>query len=131
MLLGVVTRALGDPLIWTDEMSRFLMIWAACVGWMLATRKRSHIRIRYFHGKLPAPARRIVEILTQFSIALFGLLLIVHGAELVRRNYDMEATSVPLSMAVIYLPAMLGGAVALAEALAAMLDAWQDRERAS
>ena len=35
--LGVVTRALDDPLIWTDEISRFLMVWLAVFGWILAT----------------------------------------------------------------------------------------------
>ena len=25
--LGVVSSGMGDPLIWTDEVSRFLMIW--------------------------------------------------------------------------------------------------------
>ena len=30
--LGVVTRGLGEPLIWTDELSRFLMVWLAVFG---------------------------------------------------------------------------------------------------
>jgi len=46
--LGVVTRALGEPLIWTDELSRFLMVWLAVFGWVLASRKRIHVRIRFF-----------------------------------------------------------------------------------
>ncbi len=51
--LGVVTRSLGDPLIWTDELSRFLMVWLAVFGWILASRKRIHVRIRFFQDLLP------------------------------------------------------------------------------
>jgi len=32
---GVVSRGLGEPFIWTDEVARFLMVWLACFGWIL------------------------------------------------------------------------------------------------
>ena len=54
--LGVVTRGMGEPLIWTDELSRFLMVWLAVFGWILGSRKRIHVRIRYFQDLLPARA---------------------------------------------------------------------------
>src|SRR5215471_3508519 len=97
--LGVITRALGDPLIWTDELSRFLMVWLAVFGWGLATRRRIHIRIRFFQDKLPGRAHRTVEIAIQAAMALFGALVAVYGAGLIGKNYDLQATSMPLSMA--------------------------------
>ena len=36
--LGALTRGLGEPLIWTDELSRFLMVWLAVFGWVVAWR---------------------------------------------------------------------------------------------
>ena len=123
VLLGVITRAFGDPLIWTDEAARFLMIWTACIGWMTATRRRSHIRIRFFYDKFPAAWRRLLESVIQLAIALFGLLLIWHGAELVRRNLEMEATTIPISMSFIYAPIVLAGLIAAAQAAAAVTQA--------
>src|SRR5471030_1112766 len=70
--LGVVTRALNDPLIWTDEVSRFLMVWLAVLGWLLASRQRVHIRIRYFLDLLPLSLRRPIELILQLAVALFG-----------------------------------------------------------
>ena len=118
VLLGVFSRALGDPLIFTDEVSRFLMVWTACLGWMIATRRRSHIRIRYFYDKLPPLPRGLLEAAIQLLIALFGILLIWHGASLVARNIEIEATTVPLPMSVVYAPIVLAGLCALAEAFA-------------
>ena len=54
--LGAVTRSLGEPLIWTDELSRFLMVWLAVFGWIVASRKRIHVRIRFFQDRLPQRA---------------------------------------------------------------------------
>jgi TRAP-type C4-dicarboxylate transport system permease small subunit len=115
--LGVVTRGLNDPLIWTDEVSRFLMIWLAVLGWLLASRRRAHIRIRVFAALLPVAARRIVEVAVQFAVAVFGALIVWYGRDLVSRNLDVEATTVPLPMAVFYAPIVLAGAVTLLQAL--------------
>ena len=84
--LGVVTRAVGAPLIWTDEFSRFLMVWLAVFGGILASRKRLHVRIRYFQDLLPARAHRAVELAIQFAVTLFGALICV----LQRRPREQE-----------------------------------------
>jgi TRAP-type C4-dicarboxylate transport system permease small subunit len=107
--LGVITRALGDPYIWTDELSRFLMVWLAVFGWILASRRRLQVRIRFFQNLLPARGRNAVEVAIQLAVALFGALICGYGVGLVARNHDLEATSMPISMAWIYAPIVLAG----------------------
>jgi len=122
VMLGVATRALGDPLIWSDEVARFLMVWLAVLGWLLASRQRVHIRIRFFIDRLPAALRRPIELIIQLAVALFGGLIVWHGRDLVSRNFDVEATTVPLPMSFIYLPVVLAGLVTAAQALG---EAWE------
>jgi TRAP-type transport system small permease protein len=109
--LGVVTRTLGAPLIWTDELSRFLMVWIAVFGWVLASRKRIHVRIRYFQDLFPARAHKTVELAIQVALTLFGILITWYSVGLVAKNHDLEATSMPISMAWMYIPMVLAGAV--------------------
>jgi TRAP-type C4-dicarboxylate transport system permease small subunit len=123
--LGVVTRALGEPLIWTDEGSRFLMVWLAVFGWVLASRRRLHVRIRYFQDKLPRRFHRAVEIAWQLALTAFGALVAVYGVVLVIRNHDLEATSLPMSMAWMYAPMVLAGAVTALQAASEVIEAWR------
>ena len=109
--LGVITRAFGEPLIWTDELSRFLMVWLAVFGWILASRKRIHVRIRYFQDHLPARAHRAVELCIQAALAVFGILITWYGVGLVAKNHDLHALSLPISMAWMYVPMVLAGVV--------------------
>jgi len=109
--LGVITRTLGAPLIWTDEFSRFLMVWLAVFGAILASRKRLHVRIRFFQDLLPAPAHRAVELAIQLAVTLFGAMICFYSVGLVNKNLDLDATSLPLSMSWMYVPMVLGGAV--------------------
>jgi TRAP-type transport system small permease protein len=121
--LGVVTRGLGDPLIWTDELSRFLMVWLAVFGWILASRKRIHVRIRYFQDLLPPRWHACVETVFQIAMSLFGVLIAWYGIGLVGKNWDLEATSLPLAMAWMYVPMVLGGAVTALQGAAEVVEA--------
>ena len=107
--MGVVTRGWGEPLIWTDELSRFLMVWLAVFGWILGSRKRIHVRIRYFQDLLPQRAHAGVELLLQLALTLFGVLITWYSIGLVAKNHDLSATSLPISMAWMYLPMVLAG----------------------
>lgn len=120
--LGVVTRGLGDPLIWTDEMSRFLMIWLAVFGWILATRRRTHVRIRFFQDLLPKPAWAAAEIVIQFALLVFGLCTAAYGVSLTLRNLDLEATTVPISFAWMYAPMVIAGVVTAVQAISELRD---------
>jgi TRAP-type C4-dicarboxylate transport system permease small subunit len=125
--LGAFTRSLGDPLIWTDEVARFTMIWLAVCGWLVASRRRAHIRIRYFSARLPAAAQRPTEMAMQAAVALFGALTAWFGTALVTRNLDIEAATIPVSMSVMYFPIVVAGLVTAMQAVKEMLDAARGR----
>jgi len=118
VLAGVVTRAMGAPLIWTDEGARFLMVWLACCGWMLAGRRRSHVRIRYFQGLLPPTLHRTVEVVIQLACALLGVAVAGFATGLIRRNMGLEATSLPIAMGWMYVPLIPAGLLLAAQSLA-------------
>jgi TRAP-type C4-dicarboxylate transport system permease small subunit len=109
--LGAVTRSLGNPLIWTDELSRFLMVWLAVFGWVLASRKRIHVRIRFFQDRLPERGHKAMELAIQSAMTLFGALVAAYSTGLIGKNHDLEATTLPISMAWMYAPMVLGGAI--------------------
>jgi len=122
VMLGVITRALGDPLIWTDEISRFLMVWVAVAGWLLATRRRAHIRIRFFHGMLPKRAWRATEVVIQCGILVLGAMLAWYGVDIAMRNRDMEALSLPVSLAWMYVPIVIAGLVTAGQAASEIVE---------
>jgi TRAP-type C4-dicarboxylate transport system permease small subunit len=119
---GIVSRGLGHPLSWTDEGSGYLMVWLACFGWMIATRRGAHIRIRYFQDKLPGTAWRWTEAVIQLALAVFGAVIAWNSVHLMRTNADIEAMALPLSVAWMYAPLLPAGLVTLLQGLAAL---WQ------
>jgi TRAP-type C4-dicarboxylate transport system permease small subunit len=117
---GIVSRGVGHPLSWTDEGSGYLMVWLACFGWMIATRRGAHIRIRFFQDKLPAAAWRWTEAVIQLALAVFGAVIAWNSVHLMRTNADIEAMALPLSVAWMYVPLLPAGLVTLLQGLAAL-----------
>ncbi len=120
--LAVVSRQLNDPVIWTDEVSRFLMVWLACLGWVMVSRKRGHIRVQFFANLLPAGMRRGSELLMQLLVAAFGVALTWHGAALVIRNIGLEALTLPIPIAIMYVPLVIAGYATAMQGLAEAVD---------
>jgi TRAP-type C4-dicarboxylate transport system permease small subunit len=114
---GIVSRALNHPLSWTDEAAGYLMVWLACLGWMLATRHRSHIRIRFFQDLLHASVWRATESAIQVGIAVLGGVVAWYAVHLVRTNADIEAMAMPISAAWLYVPLLPAGLLTLAQSL--------------
>jgi TRAP-type transport system small permease protein len=127
--LGATTRTLGNPLIWTDELSRFLMVWLAVFGWVVASRKRIHVRIRYFQDRLPRCARKATEVTIQSAMTLFGALIAVYSVGLIGRNHDLEATTLPISMAWMYMPMVIGGVITALQGASEVIESLFTRSR--
>ena len=117
VVAGIVSRALNHPLSWTDEASGFLMVWLACLGWMIATRQGAHIRIRVFQDLLPLRPWRGIEVAIQAATALLGAVIAGYSVHLIRSNSDIEALALPLSTAWMYVPMLPAGLLTLVQAL--------------
>ena len=119
VMAGVVCRAIGHPLSWTDEASGYLMVWSACFGWMAASRRGTHIKIRFFIDLLPRALRLAVSGLIEVSLVLLGAVLIYKGVHLVIANSDVEATSLPIPSALLYVPLLPAGLMMIVQAVTA------------
>ena len=128
VLLGVVSRQVGAPLAWTDELAQYLLVWTGFVGWIIAARRRSHIRITVFADLLPRPAGRLLEIATQGAIILFSAILIRYSFGLIERTWDVESIALPVPSAALYMVMPLAGLALILQAIAEIGDVIAGRQ---
>ena len=76
VLYGVIMRyVFSSPVYWVDEISTYLVVWGAILGWAVAERDQRHIRVTLLFDKLQPRARRVAEIAASAISALFCLIL--------------------------------------------------------
>jgi TRAP-type transport system small permease protein len=117
VMLGIVFRLANDPLVWTDELARYLMVWLALLGWVVAARRRAHIRITVLVERLPRRLRVPAEVATQLAVLVFGSTLSWHSFELIERAWDVEAVSLPMPSALLYLLVPVAGLAVCAQSV--------------
>ena len=92
---GVVFRAIGQSLIWYDEIASVLLAWLTFYGAALASAKRAHIGCPELVEKLPFPMRRAVNIVAQLLVIGFFVLLGGVGASIMPILATDALVSVP------------------------------------
>ncbi|MBI4888739.1 MAG: TRAP transporter small permease [Acidobacteria bacterium] len=76
ILYGVVMRyVFSTPLYWVDEISTYLTVWGALLGWSVAERDRRHIRVTLLFDRLPPPVRRATALVASLVSAGFCFFL--------------------------------------------------------
>ena len=127
VMAGVVSRQLNSAVPWSDELAQHLLVWTGFVGWMIAARRGSHIRINIFIDRLPRLLRLAAEVLIQLSVIAMAVLLIRWGWPLIARNWDIEWVTLPLPSGLLYAPIPLAATALILQALAAIGDALHGR----
>ncbi len=122
ILLGIFFRyVLGNALPWTEETSRYLMIWMGFLGTGVALREGSHVAMSLFFDMAPPPLRRVLTQVIRCLSLLFLFGVIWAGGILV---WSISAQITPvlrISMAWPYLAIPVGCLLIALEMVALML----------
>ncbi|MDP5238849.1 TRAP transporter small permease [Uliginosibacterium sp. 31-16] len=109
VIWGVVTRyALNDPAIFTEEVSRFSVIWLSLLGTAYACGRLEHMAYTMFEDKLsPAHLRQHMRAVAAIVLAFGAVVLVYGGGKLVLRALQVEQLSATLEIPMGYIYACI------------------------
>jgi TRAP-type transport system small permease protein len=110
---------LDSPLTWSDELARYLFVWCAFLGWVIAARRRSHLAITMMQSRLSARPRAALAVGAALVAVAFVIVLGYHGVRITLRNADVQTPSLFFTIGVVY---AIVPVAALAVALHAISD---------
>lgn len=87
--------------LWTEEVSRFTLIWLVMIGASAGIHNRDHFDIDIF-SNLPPRIKRIRSIIINFSILLFTFFLITYGLDFAKTGLQRISLAARIPMAWIY-----------------------------
>jgi TRAP-type C4-dicarboxylate transport system permease small subunit len=109
VVVGIFARyILLVSIPWTEEIARYLMIWAGFVGFGVAYRKRELIAVRLFIDILPSNLFRMALFISDILCSIFLIVAVAYGIKLslINMNQLSPASRIPLS--IIYAAIPLG-----------------------
>lgn len=99
MVAQVIMRyGFGYSHFFTEEIGRYLLVWASLAGTALAVRQRAHIRIEFLVDRLPDRARRWWFWLIDFWCLVLFSIIAAGGIEMAyfARSQTSQGMQIPL-----------------------------------
>lgn len=104
--LQVFTRfVLHAPLIWSEEVARFLFFWVVLLGSALSVRTRRHfvLDVSMASASERGPERGLLgRVFPELCVLAFGVLLLVQGIGYTRVGLLRTATNSQVDMSIVY-----------------------------
>ncbi len=111
VLLGVFTRyVLHNALSWTEEMTRFLIVYLGLIGAALALGKGSHSSIDILVNVSPAWLQVVFKVISHLTIVVFASVMVVFGIKLAYTS-GAHAEILPIPMWIPFLSVPLSGII--------------------
>lgn len=83
VIAGVIARyVMNNPFAWTEEASRFLMIWMVLIGMSVVTRNREDLCVEFLVIKFPVMLQRFIKLVNEILIMVFLYILTVKGFQM-------------------------------------------------
>lgn len=100
---------LNNSITWSEELARFLFVWASMLGAVVVTGNRGHAAIKMLDSLFPAKVNQAKELIFDIVIIALGIMIFVCGLRLVGSTWNQKSAALQLSYAYVYMAIPAGG----------------------
>ena len=110
VFIQVVFRyIIHQPIYWSEELPRFLLIWLTFLGSVMAMKNQSHLSITLVINRLPVRIRAGVQFVANILVIVFILIMVWGGIVLTRLTMPNRTAALQMPTGLFYLAAPVGG----------------------
>lgn len=88
VFIAAVSRTIGYPVVWSDDMAQLLFVWLCVFGATRAMRLKTHMSVDYMVKFMPRTPRWLLELFNAAIILGFLLTLAISGYKLTVLNWE-------------------------------------------
>lgn len=107
----ITFRFFGMALTWTEELSRYSMIWMTFLGAAYAVSTKAHIGMELFVDRMQGVAKKFMIIVAAIFSGTFFIMMVIKGYELSMRVMEQTSAVLQIPMGIVYLVIPISGAV--------------------
>jgi len=103
VFIQVIFRyVVNNPLNWSEELSRYVFIWACMIGASMGIKRKAHYGLDAISRLLSKKKQKTLEIFLYTLISIFLMVLIYFGINLNKEIYLQTAPGLEISMSIPY-----------------------------
>jgi len=118
LILQVLSRFVFKfPITWSEELSRYLLVWITFIGASLAMRHQQLIRIEAAVNALPGPLRKAALALAGLAVIVFCAVVFRYSLDLLQVVSRQTSPSLHIPMSIPYMAIPVGCALIILNAI--------------
>jgi TRAP-type transport system small permease protein len=99
----VITRYIfADPSSWSEELSRYISVWAIFLGAAIAFRSRSHLGVDYFVTLFSKRIQKGMQVAVNIILTVTLVFIFIQGVEITLFVKNQLSPAMRISMAIPY-----------------------------
>ena len=112
ILLAITSRfIIKIPIPWTEELSRYLMVWVAFLAGSLGFKRGVHVGVLFVVKRVPGSVAKWIGLITNTALLVFFLVLIIEGFQMATLVADQMSPVLRISMAWVYSSLPVGAVI--------------------
>ena len=121
--LQVIFRyILNNSLIWSEELTRYSIIWTVFIAAPVALVRKIHINVDVIFNRLPTKIRILTECFINLGVLFFTVVLLIYGIKLTGKTLATPSPSMAIPMGYVYLSIPFGSLFLLWFALEMLIE---------
>lgn len=127
VVIQVIFRyILHQPIFWSEEIPRFILIWLTFLGSALAMKNQSHLSTSLFTNRLAKQKRMWVQFFANLLSLWFLLIVVWGGIIIVILTMPNRTTALQMPAGLVYLAAPVGGILMIIYLLKNTIELFKD-----
>ena len=123
IFLQVVFRyVLDNPLAWTEESARFLLVWITFLGAAYAMVSGAHVGVDVVVNLFPKRLKNVTSCLAWLACMAFFILMVWQGFKLANLTMGQTSPALGIPMGVIYYIIPVSGLILIINATAKLIE---------
>ena len=103
VFIQVVFRWIGASLPWTEELSRYLLVWTTFMGGAYGVKTRAHIGVEAFTLLMPKKVKRVLAIIVMVCGIILCGIIFNFGVQLTQLNFRIMQLTPAMRMPIAYM----------------------------
>lgn len=124
----VVFRLIHASIPWSEELSKYLLIWCTFLGAALCVRKGALVGLELIFAVTPKTGKRVLTVLIYMVSMAFLLLLVVVGYQTAAMVWSQTTPVLKMSMGLMYAAVPTGALFMLINTIFVMIEYLSEKE---
>ncbi|HCJ59097.1 TRAP transporter small permease [Lutispora sp.] len=128
--LQIICRVFFTALSWSEEVTRYLLVWSTFIGAGCVYKKGGHISVTFAQEKLPQKLQKGAQILVHLLCGALFAIAVYYGFKYMDKQGTQLSAALRIPMSLMYMAIPLGCGVMLLHAFNAIIQIFVKKEAA-